>query len=109
MDDTREGNCCERGCYITPATEIRLSPEKVAEFKEGLLLEPEKLETLVKGHACDDFPNASHENLTSVYPASPEDFTSVYPASRKDLIAERTLLVAMILIYYPLEEHGQNS
>ena len=88
--------------YITPAAEIRLSPEKVAEFKEGLLLESEKPETLVKGHACNDFPNASPEDSTSVYPTSPEDFnsvyptspedfTSVYPASRKDLIAERTL------------------
>ena len=71
--------------YITPAAEIKISPEKLVEFQEGLLMEPEKPEILVKGHTCNDFP----VSLSSSTPI-PSSFAPA--TARKDLISQRAIV-----------------
>ena len=38
--------------YITPASQLKLSTDKIDDFKKGLLLEPSTPEVIVKGHAA---------------------------------------------------------
>ena len=37
--------------YITPAADIKLTPEKEADFKDGLIIDPAKPEMIVRGHS----------------------------------------------------------
>ena len=58
--------------FITPAAGLKLSPEKTKDYSEGLVLEPDIPEVIVKGHTSVRVPELT-----------------VFTAARREMIAER--------------------
>ena len=58
--------------FITPAASLKLSPDKSKDYSEGLVLEPDIPEVIVKGHCSHPGPELS-----------------VFTSTRRDLIAQR--------------------